>query len=58
MRWASTRLLDGAAPNAAMYDDEVLRQLSRIARVGKPADRLRALEAIAKLTQRDVHGGR
>lgn len=46
---AADRLVSAtAAPEPPMTEDEVMRVLARIARCGKPSDRLRAAELIGK----------
>jgi hypothetical protein len=45
---AAAERLASFVDDAPMAEDEVLRVLARIARTGKPADRLRAAELIGK----------
>jgi hypothetical protein len=45
---ASERLATALADEPVMNEDEVLRVLARIARHGKPSDRLRAAELIGR----------
>jgi hypothetical protein len=45
---AAADRLARAADDAPMAEEEVLRVLARIARTGKPGDRLRAAELIGK----------